>query len=98
MLGRLVSRGRSPVDVTDLRRDGSNWLTLFGQRGKSSWFVLREQTMPTMKRFRCNNCGYRFENKWYPLEERPQAEREGVRFSRLHCPECNRTDIRDGWE
>ena len=54
--------------------------------------------MPTMKRFRCNNCGHRFENEWYSPNEREQARKEGIRFGSLHCPECNRTDIRDGWD
>jgi transposase-like protein len=54
--------------------------------------------VPIIKRYRCKNCGYRFENDWYPPDERPQAQRQGIRFGKLHCPECNRTDIREGWE
>jgi len=54
--------------------------------------------MSMTKRYRCNNCGCRFENEWYPPEEVTDAKRRGVRFGQLHCPECNRTDVREGWD
>lgn len=54
--------------------------------------------MPEYVRFRCNNCGHRFEKEVLIEEERRKARFENRPTSPVHCPECNRTDIRRGWE
>ena len=54
--------------------------------------------MPELVRFRCLNCGHRFEEEVLTEEERREADRENQHTTPVHCPECNRTDIRRGWE
>lgn len=54
--------------------------------------------MPERIRFRCNNCGYRFETQVLDEDERREARRENRPTNVVHCPQCQRTDIRRGWE
>jgi len=54
--------------------------------------------MPDCVSFRCNNCGHRFEIEVLNKEERREAERENRPTSAVHCPKCNRTDLRQGKE
>jgi DNA-directed RNA polymerase subunit RPC12/RpoP len=54
--------------------------------------------MSETKRYRCNNCGHRFEVQVLSADERRQAEREHRSLSGIHCPECRRSDVRPGWE
>lgn len=54
--------------------------------------------MSELKRFRCQNCGHRFEEPVLSPNERRDAEREGLRLIGIHCPSCHRTDVRPGWE
>jgi len=54
--------------------------------------------MPENARFRCNNCGKRFETQILTKEEARDLERKGRPVYAIQCPECHRTDIRDGWE
>lgn len=54
--------------------------------------------MSDMKRYRCQNCGHKFEVEVLTPDERRQAEREGQPLSGIHCPECHRTDVRPGWD
>ncbi|HBC09259.1 MAG TPA: zinc ribbon domain-containing protein [Rhodospirillaceae bacterium] len=54
--------------------------------------------MPEMVRYRCLNCGHRFEEETLSPEESRERRKEGKRTWAIHCPECNRTDIRPGWE
>jgi DNA-directed RNA polymerase subunit RPC12/RpoP len=56
--------------------------------------------MSEMKRYRCNNCGHRFEVEVLSMDERREAEREGRPLSAIRCPQpnCGRTDVRPGWE
>lgn len=49
-------------------------------------------------RFRCRNCGHRFEAEVLDEDEQREARRKGEPTSPIHCPACKRTDIRDGWE
>ena len=49
-------------------------------------------------RFRCQNCGYRFETEVLDEAERREARRLDRPTSAVHCPDCHRTDIRRGWE
>ena len=54
--------------------------------------------MTDMIRFRCNNCGHRFETEVLNERERLEARRHNQPTSAVRCPECKRTDIRRGWE
>lgn len=54
--------------------------------------------MPEIKRFRCNNCGERFQTEVLTKDETLEAERKNQPVYSLQCPACNRTDIRNGWE
>lgn len=54
--------------------------------------------MSEIKKFRCNNCGHRFEEEVLNSKERHEAILEDVVFTKIHCPKCNRLDIRSGWE
>jgi len=54
--------------------------------------------MPERTRFRCNNCGHRFEEEALTKEERREAERERLPVYSIQCPQCRRADIRNGWD
>jgi len=65
------------------------------------WNIFVEQgasNMSETKRFRCLNCGKRFETEVLSAREVEEARRERRLTSAIHCPVCNRTNIRDGWE
>lgn len=49
-------------------------------------------------RFRCNNCGHRFDAQVLSQQEKREAERELRPLRDVACPNCNRADIRRGWE
>lgn len=49
------------------------------------------------KRFRCLNCGHRFEMNVLSEEERKEAKRKDEPFYPVACPSCRRTDVRGGW-
>lgn len=46
------------------------------------------------ERFQCLNCGHKFEEEVF---EKGEAEAKKVRAYPIHCPKCNRTDVREGW-
>ena len=54
--------------------------------------------MPENARFRCNNCGHRFEKEILNEEEAKEERRKGRPVYAIQCPKCQRTDIRDCWE
>lgn len=54
--------------------------------------------MTEIVRFRCNSCGHRFDAEVLDKDECREARRINRPTSALHCPECNRTDIRRGWD
>jgi hypothetical protein len=56
--------------------------------------------MPRKVRYRCLSCGERFEVEILTDEEKREARRQNRPTSHVHCPnpECNRTDLREGWE
>lgn len=54
--------------------------------------------MPERRPFRCNNCGHRFETEVLSEAESREAAQANRPTSAVHCPECNRTDVRRGWE
>lgn len=62
-----------------------------------SLLVTRASAMTERVRFRCNNCGHRFESEVLDEDRRHEARRENRPTNAVHCPECNRTDIRRGW-
>jgi len=53
--------------------------------------------MAYAKRYRCRNCGERFETKVLTAEEVREMRRRGEPTSNVHCPACHRTDLADGW-
>ena len=54
--------------------------------------------MSNMVRYRCNNCGHRFEIEVLNEREVEKAKRENRPLQRISCPKCGRTDYREGWE
>ena len=56
--------------------------------------------MPKQKKYRCNNCGERFECEVYTEEDLMRAEKNKQKLhgSQIRCPKCNRTDYREGWD
>jgi len=48
-------------------------------------------------RFRCKNCGHRFEAEILTESEKQEARNRNQPTSPIHCPECNRTDVVQGW-
>lgn len=54
--------------------------------------------MARKKRFRCNNCGERFEEEVLDEEEMREAARQRRPTSDVRCPGCKRIDYRDGWD
>jgi transposase-like protein len=53
--------------------------------------------MSNLVRYRCRNCGERFEIQILTAEEVREADRRGQRVSNAHCPRCRRTDLEKGW-
>lgn len=54
--------------------------------------------MGEQRRYRCLNCGHRFEVLVLTNDEREEAQRERRPLSAITCPECHRSDYRPGWE
>ncbi|MBI1210014.1 MAG: zinc ribbon domain-containing protein [Alphaproteobacteria bacterium] len=54
--------------------------------------------MSARKRFRCLSCGKRFEAEVLSEDEVRAARLRGEPLGPIHCPECNRTNCRGGWE
>ncbi len=54
--------------------------------------------MTEFVRFRCNNCGHRFEKEVLDEDEQREARRDNRPTSALRCPKCRRADVRRGWE
>lgn len=49
-------------------------------------------------RYRCNNCGHRFEAEILDEREKEEARRKNQPTYKIQCPTCKRTDVRQGWE
>lgn len=58
----------------------------------------RVVTMPETKPFTCQNCGHQFAEQVLTKEESQRARDENRPTSSLHCPKCNRTAVRPGWD
>jgi hypothetical protein len=54
--------------------------------------------MPTVRKFRCNNCGERFDVEVLTEDEAKDARERKRPTHPIQCPKCYRTDIRAGWE
>lgn len=54
--------------------------------------------MTVLIRYRCKNCGKRFETHILEPHEKEDYRRKGIPTGPVHCPRCNRTDLRKGWE
>ena len=54
--------------------------------------------MSERRRYRCTNCGEKFETEVLTPDEVKRAREQRRPTSAVHCPRCNRTDIRGGWE
>jgi DNA-directed RNA polymerase subunit RPC12/RpoP len=53
--------------------------------------------VPTLTRYRCRNCGHRFEIEILSEQEVRELHRRRQPTSQVHCPECRRTDVYKGW-
>ena len=74
------------------------WTKRGYKRGELSLEMLYNATMPGTKRYRCLNCGHRFEAEVLTAAEDEEYERENRPRSQLRCPACRRSDWREGWE
>jgi DNA-directed RNA polymerase subunit RPC12/RpoP len=54
--------------------------------------------MPTDKPYRCLNCGESFSISVLDRGEVQEARERGEQTFAIHCPKCNRTDLREGHE
>lgn len=48
-------------------------------------------------RYRCLNCGHRFEVEVLSEKERDEAVRKALPTSPIRCPKCHRRDLDRGW-
>ena len=46
------------------------------------------------KKYQCLNCGHRFKAEVF---EDGEAARKKVPTQSVRCPDCKRTDLREGW-
>jgi DNA-directed RNA polymerase subunit RPC12/RpoP len=49
-------------------------------------------------KYRCLNCGDRFEAETLSQEERRDFDRKNRLYGPVRCPKCSRSDVRCGWE
>ncbi len=54
--------------------------------------------MTYLKRYRCLSCGEKFEAEVLESQEKEEYIRQGRPTGQVHCPKCNRTDVRPGRE
>jgi len=54
--------------------------------------------MTKLVRYRCKNCGKRFEIEILEEHEVRQRQRDNQPIFKIKCPDCSRTDVRKGWE
>ncbi len=54
--------------------------------------------MPIKMRYRCLNCGKRFEIDVVTPDEREEARREEQPLYDIQCPACHRSSYREGWD
>ncbi|MGH8651500.1 MAG: hypothetical protein ACREYE_04660 [Gammaproteobacteria bacterium] len=71
------------------------------QAAERLWTKFLEQAgapMTELVRFRCKNCGHRFEAEVLDEHERRAAQQTRQPTAPVNCPKCNRTDFQRGWE
>jgi DNA-directed RNA polymerase subunit RPC12/RpoP len=49
-------------------------------------------------KYRCNNCGHRFEAETLTVEEKRRANEDNRDTYPIACPECLRANVRRGWD
>lgn len=54
--------------------------------------------MTEMIRFRCLNCGHRFEAEVLDEDEKREARRRYQPLGRVSCPKCEIGETRRGWD
>lgn len=54
--------------------------------------------MSVTMRYRCLNCGNRFETIVLTVGEVEEAKLQERPLSSVHCPDCRRRDVRRGWD
>jgi hypothetical protein len=54
--------------------------------------------MSECRQYRCLNCGHRFVVEVLTPEERREAQRRNQPVYSIGCPECQRTNVRLGWD
>ena len=50
--------------------------------------------MPETKHLKCNSCGHKWPEELPTKEERKKLEHTPLNLGPIHCPKCNRTDIK----
>lgn len=62
----------------------------------------KQELMLITKRYRCLNCGKKWEKNILTADEVREAQRKGQPVypvpSPLHCPECGRNTVQEGWD
>ena len=53
--------------------------------------------MPRRKRYRCRNCGEKFEIDVLTADESRDRQRNNVPVSAVSCPKCRHQDLQEGW-
>lgn len=53
--------------------------------------------MSEKKRYRCQNCGERFEIEVLNENEKREAQKKNVPVYPIACPKCHRREVREGW-
>lgn len=53
--------------------------------------------MPYSERYRCLNCGSRFEVELLTREEAEEARRRNQPTYPIACPDCRRASVEKGW-
>ena len=53
--------------------------------------------MTQKRRYRCRNCGNRFELEILTEEEKREAQRKLQPVYPIACPNCKRRDVCEGW-
>jgi transposase-like protein len=53
--------------------------------------------MTQKQRYRCLNCGEKFEIEVLTDSERRDAKKRNIPVYAIACPKCRRTDVSKGW-
>ena len=86
---RSFNFGREAGRLTPETAAEQLWSDFWNRQGLS---------MTEMVRFRCLNCGRRFEAEVLDEDEKREARRRDQPLGRVSCPECKRRETRRGWD